>query len=393
MAYIDVPIDTEPVDLAEEAFAYLEQQVPGWLPSPGNLEAWLVEALAQTASELRELCSLVPDSIFQYFGETILGFPPYPAVQAQASTTWTAVDSAGGYTVPAGTLVAINPPASMDAYAFQVVEQFQFPAGQQTVTGVQIQALEAGAAASGQSGSVELLDPLVFVDAVVLEGPTSGGSDAEPIDAYLDRLSSYLTLLTPRPILPNDFALLASTLNPAVARATAIDLYNAQTGQSDVPRCVTVAIADLDGNPVPAQVRADVDALLQSMREVNFLVFVIDPTYTTVDVQFTVAVWPGYDPAQVAALAVQNLQAYLSPARWGQPPFGNPGGTQSWLNIPIVRLSEVSEQLNRTDGVWWVVDLQIGPGGGPLGTNDVPLAGVAPLPQPGAIAGTGQAGS
>src|SRR5215471_9721463 len=106
-SYIPVPVETEPVDLAGEAFDYLQQQVPGWLPANGNLEAWLVEALAQIAGELRALVALVPVAIFGYYGASILGLPPYPAIQASASTTWTATDAAG-YTVHAGTVVAIT---------------------------------------------------------------------------------------------------------------------------------------------------------------------------------------------------------------------------------------------------------------------------------------------
>src|SRR5215471_9068948 len=120
MGYIEVPIETEPVDLADEAFAYIEAQVDGWLPSPGNLEAWLVEALAQIAGELRSLAALVPDAIFESFGTTIMGLPPYPAVQATGTTTWTATDTAG-YHVDAGTLLAITPPGGTSSFAFEVV--------------------------------------------------------------------------------------------------------------------------------------------------------------------------------------------------------------------------------------------------------------------------------
>jgi hypothetical protein len=113
MPYIDVPIDTQPTDLAEEAFAYIEGKIPGWLPAPGNLEAILVEANAQLASELRVLVSLVPDAIFAYFGESVVGIAPYEATQATGSTRWSMIDNLG-YTVEAGTLIAITPPASTD---------------------------------------------------------------------------------------------------------------------------------------------------------------------------------------------------------------------------------------------------------------------------------------
>jgi hypothetical protein len=62
--YITPPIETEPDDLSSEAFASLEAQVPGWLPNPGNLETWLIEALAQMAGVTADVASAVPPSIF-----------------------------------------------------------------------------------------------------------------------------------------------------------------------------------------------------------------------------------------------------------------------------------------------------------------------------------------
>src|SRR3954470_21074860 len=143
MPYIDVPIDTIPADLAEDAFAYLEEQVDGWLPSPGNLEAWLAEALSQIASELRALCALVPESVFEYFGESILGLAPSAATPATAYSTWTMTDSAG-YTINAGALVAVTPAAQTDTYAFQVASAVTVPPGQTIALNVQLQAIEAG---------------------------------------------------------------------------------------------------------------------------------------------------------------------------------------------------------------------------------------------------------
>ena len=386
MGYIEVPIDSEPVDVAEEAFGYIEAQVPGWLPHDGNLETWLVEALAQMAGELRSLVALVPDSIFQYLGASILGLPPYPAVQATGSTTWTMIDAAG-YTVTSGTLIAITPPSQSESFAFQVVDDFTLPAGSQTQTSVAVRALEAGAAASGISGTVEMLDPLDFVDTITLDSPTSGGSDAEASDAYLRRLSDLLTLLAPRPILAPDFAVMART-HPSVARATAIDLYNADTQQTNVPRCVTVTVVDADGNALSAATMADVRSLLQAEREVNFLVFVIAPTYTTIDVTVDVSCFPGYNAQDVAARVKTQLQSYLSPAQWGVPPFGDTS-TRSWINDTHVRYLEVAEQVNRVEGVHFIRALAIGENGGTQGTADLVMASVAPLPRAGVIVATG----
>jgi hypothetical protein len=388
VSYIDVPIETEPVDLAQDAFGYIEQQVPGWLPSPGNLEAWLIEAVAQLAGELRDLCQLVPDSIFEYFGSSVLALPPYAAQAAVGSTNWTMIDAAG-YTVVAGTLVGISPPGVTDIYAYETVADFTVPAGQTTATAVQIRAIEAGAAASGVTGTVQMLDPIDYVASIALTAPTSGGVDEEASDDYLNRLSNLLTLLSPRPILPQDFAVLVQSEVPAVARATAIDLWNNSTSTGNQPRCTTVALCDVNGNPCAAADKNTALALLQNAREVNFLVFVADPAYTTFDVAFTVIAYPGYVAADVANAVVANLTAYLSPQNWGVPPYGDTSG-RSWVNDTTLRYLELSQVVNQTDGVHYVQTLTFAKAGQTKGTADITMTGVAPLPKPGAISGTAQ---
>jgi hypothetical protein len=385
--YIPVEIDAVPTDVAANAFTYIEQQVPGWLPSPGNLEAWLIEALAQIASELLTLVSQVPDSVFGYFGETIVGLPPYPAVAATGMTKWTAVDAAG-YVVNAGTVVAITPPSSSSSYTFQVAQSFAIAAGQTVVDNVQVTALAPGAASSGITGTVQVIDALDFVQSVTLDAATSGGSDGEADDAYRSRLSALLTLLARRPILPQDFATLLVSDIAGVARATAIDLYNPGPPiVTNEERCVTVAICDASGNPCSAAIKTQADDLLQSEREVNFLVFVVDPTYTTIDVTADVVCNPGYDPAQVQSAASNALANYLSSASWGVPTYGDPS-VHSWLNTTVVRYNDVIGVLDRVAGLSYVSSLTLGVGGGAQAAADVALGGVAPLTQPGAIAVT-----
>src|SRR5215467_13010277 len=386
-SYIPVPVDTDPVDLANEAFDYIAGKVPNWTPANGNLEAWLVESLAQIAGELRTLTALVPDSIFAYFGASILGLPPFAAVQATAVTDWTATDTAG-YTVPAGTVIAVTPPASSTGHAFAVDAAFTIPAGSSTATGVVSRALQAGSEASGVTGAVTVIDQLTFVKTVTLDGATSGGQDAETTAAYLARLSALLTLLSPRPILPQDFAVLAQRQVAGVARATAIDLYNpGPPPATNVPRCVTVAVCDSDGQPVAPTVKQEVDDLLQAAREVNFLVFVVDPTYTTVDVTFAATSFPGWDPADVQARAITAVRNYLDPGSWGVPPFGDTSG-RSWLNATVVRHNELIALIDRVDGVDFVNTVTLAASGGALGTADVTLAAVAPMPKAGTINGT-----
>jgi hypothetical protein len=375
--YIDPPIITEPDDLAQEAFAYIEDAMPGWLPAPGNLETWLIESIAQLASELTDVASAVPASIFRYFGATVLGLPPHPAQSATATTTWIARDDAG-YTIDPGTLVGI-PAAGDELVPFEVMEEFVIAPGGTTIADVIIVAAEPGVEANGLSEPPEVIDPLDWVVSVALDAPTAGGVDAEDDDDYLNRLRELLTLLAPRPILPNDFAVMARTV-PGVDRSTAIDLYNADTGDVDEPRCVTVVVADEFGEPVGQAVRDQVDALLQAEREVNFLVFVIDPTYTDVAVDFEITVYPTFDPDATLATAIQAVNDYVSPSSFGQVPYGD---QPVWLSDSKVRYLEVAEVLNRAEGVWYVAALELNGG-----TTDVTLTGVGALPRAGNITGT-----
>jgi hypothetical protein len=192
-------------------------------------------------------------------------------------------------------------------------------------------------------------------------------------------LRELLQLLAPRPILPNDFAVMAKQV-PGVYRATAIDLFDASTGQTNVPRCVTVVVVGADGLPVSPIVKGDVDTLLQNQREVNFLVFVIDPTYLDIDVTFNVKPYPDYDGQEVADRAELAVADYLNPANFGAVPYGD---TPQWLNDTKVRYLEVAEQINRVDGVWYVEALVVNGG-----TVDIVLPTPGGLPRPRTIVGT-----
>jgi hypothetical protein len=143
---------------------------------------------------------------------------------------------------------------------------------------------------------------------------------------------------------------------------------------------VTVVVAGADGLPVGALIKADVDALLQSQREVNFLVFVIDPTYLTVAVTFTVKPYPDYDATDVVTRAKQAVTAYLNPANFGGVPYGE---APLWLNDPYVRYLEIAEAINRVEGVWYIGTLTINGG-----TVDLALPVPGGLPKAGAINGT-----
>ena len=256
-AYIDVPITTDPDELTAEALDYLAANIPGWQVKEGHLVAWLIEVLARINAETRDVASRVPRSIFRYFGTTLFDLPPIASASASAPSTWTMRDNAG-YDIPQGTVVAIR--QAGDRLVFFTVRDAVTVLPGAVVTGpgeVILDAVEPGTAANAlAAGAVELVDALSFVDSIVTTAATAGGVEAESDDAYLARLATELQLMSPRPILPPDFAILARRV-AGVHRAVAIDNY-----QPPADEIQTVTVAGATGGNFTLTFGADTTAAI-----------------------------------------------------------------------------------------------------------------------------------
>jgi Baseplate J-like protein len=167
----------------------------------------------------------------------------------------------------------------------------------------------------------------------------------------------------------------------ANATATAAGVNLTLAAMTNQQRTVGVAVVDVDGQPLSAGVKASVVAYLESLREINFVVSVFDPTYTVVNVSFTISVYPTYVAETVRLAAVQAVTDYLSPKNWGLDPADTT--STSWTNDTTVRYLEVATLLNNVPGVHLVTALTVNGG-----VVDVALAGTVALPEPGAIVGT-----
>lgn len=487
--YIEIPIETDPEALAQEAFELIASRFPGWVPNDGNIETVLVEALARMTAEARDAASAVPTDIFRFMGELVAVLPLEPT-PATATTDWVMINTAG-YTIPEGTQVGIRT-AGDELVPFLVDTDIVIPPGSSSASDVPIHAVEEGSEGSGLTGTVELIDTLDFVSSITLDPPTTGGSDGETTDEYINRLANRLQLLSPRPILARDFAIFAQDI-AGVDRAVAIDnlipgtneiqtvtitgsptggnfklTFNTQT--ADIPynanaatvqaalealasvevgdvavaggpgpgtpytvtfkgqytetnvtqmtashtftggsspaiavttttggaapttnaeKAVAVAVVDSLGEPVSSVIRNEVDAYLQARRETNFIVSVIDPNYTIIDVNFTATSMPGTNAADVELAAEQAVQAYLSPANWGLP-TGDTGETTApeWINDTTVRYLELATVINNVPGINYITALTFRKGSNAFAQTDVTLNGSIPLPRPGTIAGT-----
>lgn len=377
MAYIGIPeLQTDTEELVSDAIDYMADQVEDYQPASANLDIVLLEAVAGMAGEIADLQAEIPQSIFRYFGRSLAGVPMTEAAPAVGQSTWTLSD-ADGHTIEAGWYVEHS-----SGQTFEVVEDVAVPQGQTTTqTGqVRLVAVDAGTEANGLTGSVDQAEAIAWIESVTLVGETTGGVDEEDEIGYLERLSEELQIATPTPILPHEFVVLALR-DDAAGRATAIDLYDADEDETNVERCVTVVVTDHAGDELDGQILDRIRESLEGMREVNFKVFVVSPTYTNVSVYFEVATLPGWEDAAVLSSCYAALEEFISPATWGNRDFAQ-YSEDRWINTPVLRINDVIWRLRDTPGVAYVGTVRLNDS-----AADLAMTGVAPLPRLLAIEG------
>jgi hypothetical protein len=375
--------DVAPGDLEDDAFEYIQGYFDIWEPTDGNLEVVLIGAIAELLGVLYGTASETGTEIFRYFG-TLAGVPPLDPAQASGDSTWTMVDDAG-YIIPAGTQLGIVG-LDGDDVGFQTVEDVTVPNGETATDAgeVLIEAIDPGINGTDLSGDIEVISPqLAYVESAVVVGVTQGGTDGELEDEYLARLAAALSLQAPRPILPQDFADIYRINNADVDRAVAIDGYNADDETEDNERCVTVFGVDVDGEPLSGAIKSAAEDDLRARREVNFLVFVDDPVYTEVAVDFTAVALPGFDLADVKTEAEAAVAAFLSPSNFGGSFQGN-----TWVNDTKIRHYDLIAEIDHVPGINYVTLVKLAEDGDTTVAADLDLDGIVPLPRAGTIVGT-----
>lgn len=387
-SYITYPLVADSRDLMQRCFDFMAAMFPGWEPSEGQLDTMILEATSSEAADIATLTTEVPKSVYRYFGAKLMGIPPEDAVAATATTTWFLSDT-DGHTIPAGTQVSLTDDQGNQVPFVTLVDVTVLSGSSQTaVGGVTIVAVVPGSDSTGigLSGSaVGLTDVYSWVDSITQATSSIGGQDAEDDDAYLNRLTRELLTISPRPILPNDFAILARNADPTIQRATAIDGYNPAGNTFNNERMVTVVGLTAAGAGVSAGVKTAMHDYLDALREVNFVVNTADPTTTTVDVTTNVLLEEGFSSTDVQFRVAQAVQQFLSPATWGVDATDDPNDPLSWNNTATVSYLQLATLINNVAGVALIISLTIGLSGGAQTAADHTLTGVAPLPNPGSI--------
>lgn len=242
-----------------------------------------------------------------------------------------------------------------------------------TFSGQTTAAIAFNATAGAVQSALEALSNIAPGDITVTGGPEATGPvTVEFRGAYAGTNVTQMTA--------NSGSLTGGTHTATVA--TTIGGAAAQTGQE---RAITLAAVDEAGNAPSGGAIAAGQALLEADREVNFVVHVIPPTYTTVDVAYTITIEDGFDPADTNTLAEAAVAAFLNPAGWGIPVSGD---GRNWVDEPTVRYNDLAWVLKSVKGVRHVTALTLGVHGGSLSGADVALTGPAALPTAGTLTGT-----
>jgi len=171
------------------------------------------------------------------------------------------------------------------------------------------------------------------------------------------------------------------------ATATATGASLTSTGSYGNSRTVTTFVTDPEGVALSSPAMTALASWLLGYREVNFLTYVVAPSYTPIYVTFQVHCLPGYDQTATITAAENAILNYLGPATWGAASASN-GGAQ-WLNsaqgFNVIRYNKLLGVIENVPGVDYVppgsTGLAIGTTASPSGTSDITLIGPAPLPQ------------
>lgn len=375
--FTDAGATTNPDEIRNLTVASIQDGVPGLQMRPGHMLWLFADAVAEAVADCAQTFLNAAAYRFRVQGRELWGIAPIEATQAVATVTLGLADPD-----PDGQAERTIPEGAQFEIAGHVFNNTEDATGEpgDTLT-LTLVANQAGAQGSGLSGNPSLLESYNFVDiaTVALSGVTSGGVDAETDADYEQRLARRLRHMG-RPVLPGDFAEIAREV-PGVARALAIDGYNPTGGGSTGnERTVTLATVDQAGVNVSSGVKSAVAGAIEAEREVNWDVFVIDPTRTTINISASVTVWDGFDASDVHARAEAALAAWLDPAAWGLPPTGE---IPEWHDKPNARLGEAYDTIYNVQGVKDVTTLTLNGG-----TSDITLTGPAGLPAPGAISVT-----
>ncbi|WP_026912332.1 hypothetical protein [Patulibacter minatonensis] len=373
-------LEADPQGIVTSMRARLAEIVPSAEAADDTLEGALLTATAEEYATGIEILSDVLDTIVNEIG--VRSGLVQEAAQPATGTATAVSDGLQPYLLPAGAqLTAVA--ADQSRYQFVTEQDAVFaaastPGATVTVTGIPVRATDEGTDSNGLTGPVDPDQAYVWLNSMTLEGPTVDGTDGEDDDAFLNKTTTEMELNSSQVIVPGDFAGRIQS-NPAVGGVSIVDLLDPAHPGVETANAMTAFVRDLAGEPLSSGAKTTIAADIASRRETNFGLFIADYTYTTVNVEMTVAAYPAY-LGVAQAQVVAALQQWLSPLSWAQPP--EDVEAEWWVPSKHVRLTEAVAVARSCEAIAYVVT------GTPKiqGTAaDLTLSGLAPLTRAGTM--------
>lgn len=352
--------------------------VVGYSPSTGDLEVIILSVAAALFANTAQTAAVVLNAIFRAFGTQLLKLPYNEGASATAKTKWTVVPEEGARTIAAGTQIEAG---GLGFYAEVDTEV----SAKATSVELQVVAVARGEEYNKVEGVALQVNPYDWVTEVTIVGETAGGAEQEEDAQYLVRLAAQLQLQAPRPVNAADFAPfipgVPSNILPAgivVGRATALDLYDAATGEENVPNCCTTWVTGPEGEALSTPDMEALETWVRGFLALNFLAYVRAPVYEKIHCTIVVRVLEGYTPESVVANVKAALEALINPKLWGNP-TASTTGSQQWRNETTVRYNTILGAIEAVPGVAFCLPgstgLKIGTTAAPTGTSDITLSG------------------
>lgn len=358
----DLPSD--PDEVTERILEGMAAALPGWEPYDGAPEVVLATELGREIALLHTAAvSVVLEQAIAGMGETAFGFPAYLGVAAEIPVTLTVTGA--GAIVPQGlTVIGINSDGT--EVAFELLEDVVAEAETVDVT---MTATEPGYFANTvPAGALTVVLATSSVVSAEATAPSTGGADPESLQDYLTRLTDYFATLRPGGVRASDLAALARSV-PGVHRALGVDLYDPADPETPAERTATVFPIAEDGSPVSPTIAAQVQAVLEASREVNFVIHVEEPTYTPVNVEYAAVAETGADPAVVATAIESAVLDWLT--SWGTTEDDD----TAWQPVTVIRHLQLAKIAGSAPGVAYLESITVNGS-----AADFTLPGVASLP-------------
>lgn len=348
-------------DMVGAATSYLQASLPEWDPRAGNTEVLLMESLALMLGVEVLALQMVPSQVLEQL-LSLYGVQRDPGAGATARVKFSVTGSAPIQVIPAGTVLRYEMEETSESFDFYTTENVEIITSETMEGYAVVMADETGSELNSLPAGteLELVDNLFFVEAVVTDQEMTGGRDEEEDEPYYARASTVLARLTSTLVLPEHFRY-AAVGEPNIGRAKVLDLYNPAAPEAEAPGHVTLAVTDKMGEPLDPTAASLLRDKLEQQSLASLTIHLIDPTYTTVNVELSVTSKLGFTAEQTKAEVEALLRNWINPMAWDWAPELNTYALVSTLSAA----SSIG------------VIMQAPP--------TVPLPGVAPLPRLGTL--------